>query len=162
MVIYPSTVEMLTPGLIILHIAAGYMCIYIFRLLFKVYEQIWRYAGSEEYIRLLVSDGLACIAFVAICFIFPHGITVVRAISLVASDLLACMAVRLLYQLAYQKRVSNSGIGKIFFKILNALTGINFEEEHSENTNKIRVAIVGAGRRTITESKGDLYTGLLC
>lgn len=40
MVIYPSTIEKLPSELVILHIIAGYVCVYAFRLLTKVYEQI--------------------------------------------------------------------------------------------------------------------------
>lgn len=119
------------------------MC-FISRIVFKVYEQIWRYAGPIEYIRLLVSDAIACVAFIIARTFLPHRITFVRAVALIMMDLLWCIAIRLIYQLVYQKRTSNNWMEKTALSLLRGLTGITFADEKLER-NRIKVAIIGAG-----------------
>ena len=58
LVIYPSGLTKLTGNTVMLHIAMAMGCIFLCRLLFRVYRQIWRYAGSTEYMRLMASDFL--------------------------------------------------------------------------------------------------------
>ena len=144
LVIYPSSIYRLTVGLVIAHIIVGFICIFASRIVFKIYEQIWRYAGPNEYIRLLVSDGIACIAFVIACTFLPHRISFVRAVSLIMMNLLWSIAVRLIYQLIYQKRTSENRVEKTALRLLHVLTGTTFADEKIE-PNRIKIAIVGAG-----------------
>ena len=144
LVIYPSSIDHLTTGLVVAHIVVGFLCVFISRIIFKIYEQIWRYAGPKEYIRLLVSDAIACLAFVAVRTFFPHRITFVRAVSLIMMNLLWCIAMRLIYQLIYQKRTSNNWMERAALAVLRGLTGSTFADEKPER-NRIKVAIIGAG-----------------
>ncbi len=144
LVIYPSSIDRLTSGLIVIHIIIGYVCVFVARLFCKVYEYIWRYAGPKEYIRMIIADGIACLAFVVIRMLLPHRITFVRTVALVMMSLLGCIAIRLFYQLIYQKRTSNSLFEKVSLKLLNVLTGTAFSDE-APVRNRIRVAIIGAG-----------------
>lgn len=144
LIIYPSSIDNLSVQLVFAHVVIGFTCVFLLRFVFKVYEQIWRYAGPKEYIRLLLSDGIACVAFVVARGFLPHKITFVRAVSLIMMNLLWCIAVRLVYQLIYQKRSSNNIVEKIALGLLRGLTGSAFADEKSER-NRIKVAIVGAG-----------------
>ena len=144
LVIYPSSIDNLTSGLVVAHIVIGFFCVFISRIVFKIYEQIWRYAGPKEYIRLLISDAIACVAFVIARTFLPHRITFVRAVSLIMMDLLLCMAIRLIYQLVYQKRMSNSWVEKAALGLLRSLTRTTLADEKPER-NRIKVAIIGAG-----------------
>ena len=144
LVIYPSSIDRLTSGLIVIHIIIGYVCVFVARLFCKVYEYIWRYAGPKEYIRMIIADGIACLAFVVIRMLLPHRIPFVRTVALVMMSLLGCIAIRLFYQLIYQKRTSNSLFEKVSLKLLNVLTGTAFSDE-APVRNRIRVAIIGAG-----------------
>ncbi len=122
----------------------GYLCIYIFRLVFKVYEQIWRYAGPTEYIRLILADGLSCIAFLLLRRLAPQTMTFVRAISLFMASLLGCVVIRLMYQWVYLHRSSKSWLERTALTVLRLLTGTTFGEENI-SSNRIKIAIVGAG-----------------
>lgn len=144
LVIYPSSIDHLTSGLVVGHIIVGFLCVFTSRIVFKVYEQIWRYAGPIEYIRLLLSDAIACILFIVARNFFPHRITFVRAVSLIMMDLMACIAIRLIYQLVYQKRTSNNWAEKTALALLRGLTGTTFADEKPER-NRIKIAIIGAG-----------------
>lgn len=144
LVIYPSSIDHLTPILTIIHILLGYICIFCARLVFRAYEQIWRYAGSKEYIRMIIADAIACLVFIAIRMLLPHRITFVRAVALLMMNLLGCITIRLFYQLVYQNRNSNGYFGKIARKILFFMIGSSFGNEAAVRS-RIKVAIVGAG-----------------
>lgn len=144
LIIYPSSIDHLTPGLVVVHIVIGFACILLARFLLKIYEQIWRYAGPVEYIRLLVSDAIACIAFVILRSFLPHKVTFVRAVALIMMNLLSCIAIRLIYQLTYQKRASTYWLERTALYLLKAFTGTSFADEKRER-NRIKIAIIGAG-----------------
>ena len=144
LVIYPASFDSLTPNLIFSYSFVGFLCVFLTRFIFRIYEQIWRYAGPQEYIRLISSDAVACILFLLARVFFPQRITFVRSVSLIMLDLLGCIAFRLMYQMVYQKRTSDSWIEKTALKLLKGLTGTAFADEVPER-NKIKIAIIGAG-----------------
>lgn len=144
LVFYPSTIDKLTPVLILGHATLGLVCLMASRLVFGVYGMIWRYARPFEYINLMVSDALACLVFLLVRPVFPHTTTFVRSIALFMMTLLSCIAVRLLYQGLYQKRSSDSPIEKAGLSALKLITHVSFAEE-KPTSNRIRIAIVGAG-----------------
>lgn len=144
LVIYPSSIDHLTPGLMAIHILLGYICIFCARLILRAYEQIWRYAGSKEYIRMIIADAIACLVFIAIRTFLPHRITFVRAVALLMMNLLGCITIRLFYQLVYQNRNSSGYFGKIARNLLYFMIGSSFGNEVAVRS-RIKVAIVGAG-----------------
>ena len=144
LIIYPRSIDSLTPSLTVIHILLGFATLLIARLLLRIYEQIWRYASPRDYIQLIVADAIACLAFVLLRRFLPHKITFVRAVALFMMNLLGCITIRLFYQLAYQKRTSTSNIEKIALLLIHYLTGTSFKDETVER-NRIKVAIVGAG-----------------
>ena len=145
LVIYPSSFDHLTVEMTAAYIVAGCFCLFIPRFLAKIYEQIWRYAGPTNYMRLLLADFVGCLAFLVVRPFFPVRITLVRAISLFCIDLLICIAVRLLYQWVYQKRLSTGLIERVLTKLLWVGTGISFTGEDAREENRIKIAIIGAG-----------------
>ena len=144
-VVYPSYVDHLTTGLVIAHIALGFVCLAVPRIVRKVYSLIWRYAGPQEYIRLIVADAIGATIFVlGRRLILPHSVTFVRAVSLFTLNLLACVSVRHIYQWIYQRRYSNRWYVKVALYVLKGLTGVSFSDE-TPVSNKIKIAIIGAG-----------------
>ena len=144
LVLYPSHIDKLTPQLAAAHMCAGLVYLLAARFAAKIYERIWRYAGPSEYIRLFLSDAAACLAFLLGRRLFPHSITFVRTIALFMSNLLGCLAIRHVYQWAYQHRTSRSLPARAALAGLRWLTGVSFPAE-AESGNRIRVAIIGAG-----------------
>ena len=101
LVLYPSSLTKLTTGTVLIHTALVTSCIFVCRLTFKVYRQIWRYAGSTEYIRLMAADfcaGWLYYALIMILLPFRARVSFVRAISLVALSLLLTLGIRFLYK----------------------------------------------------------------
>lgn len=144
-ILYPSSVDILDTPMIILHIGAGLFCVYAFRLIFRIYKQIWRYAGPEEYINLIVSDAFACVAFLLMRFLFPVHITFVRSVSLFTLNLLACIAIREAYQWIYQKRNSSDRVENFILTAAKVMPGVTYTKEETISINRIRIAIIGAG-----------------
>ena len=144
LVIYPSNITILTPWQILGHAMIGYAVIFAARMVLRVYEQIWRYAGPKEYIRLIIADALAAVAFLFLREMFSRTLTLVRGVSLFTLNLLACIMARQIYQGVYQNRGSGSRMENTALRMLKVLGGISFAEERP-TTNKIRIAIIGAG-----------------
>ena len=144
LVFYPSTFETLSWQYLLLHAATGFICVFVFRMIFGIYVLIWRYAGPKEYIKLLISDAAASVAFSFIRLLFPEKLMFVRSIALIMLSLLGCIALRLIYQLAYQSRTSRSIIERCALFLIRNLSGSDFADEKKKE-NRIRVAIIGAG-----------------
>lgn len=146
LVIYPSYADQLTATEQIIYIAAGTACIFVSRFLFHIYSRIWRYAGSSDYLWLVVADFVGGFVFVLLRFFMSQGITIVRAISLVCLNLLGAICMRLIYQFAYQNRNQNAKAQRAVLRVLQAITGVEFaREEATPENQKIRIAIIGAG-----------------
>lgn len=143
-VFYPSTKDVLTPENIAWHMMLGYACLVAVRMASKVYMQIWRYAGPTEYMRLLIADGIACLAFLVLRSFFPKTVYFIRILALNTLNLLGCVALRLLYQWVYMHRSSRGKTERAAQVLLKLLTGVTFADEIAAG-NRIKVAIVGAG-----------------
>lgn len=146
-IIYPSTIDRLNTTEQILYIALGGVCVFVLRFVFHIYKRIWRYAGSSDYLWLVVADFIAGVIFVLLREpIMPTGITFVRAVALICLNLLGAICMRLTYQFAYQNRNQTSKGQRRVLSILQAITGVEFSQDEALPENrKIRVAIIGAG-----------------
>ena len=143
--VYPNSNEMMTPGLAVANMALGVLCLAAARLIGQIYKQIWRYAGPTEYIRLMLSDGIACLAFLLLRGMFPHTVTVIRGFAIFALDLLICLIMRMGYQWVYSHRTGTKPLDRFAQRCLHVLTGFNATNEPKKQANPIRVAIIGAG-----------------
>ena len=146
-VLYPTDVDILNTVETISYIVFAAVCIFVSRFGFKIYKRIWRYAGSSDYLWLVVADSLGGLVFIVLReFIAPVKMTFVRAISLVLLNLLGAICMRLVYQFAYQNRNQSAKGQRFVLRILQAVTGVEFtQEEATPENRKIRIAIIGAG-----------------
>ena len=143
------SVSALSPIGVISHILLSFACIFGTRFVCKIYQQIWRYGGIQCYLRLLMADGIAFIINVAIESVLSHlkivePITFVQLLSICSLFLLISLFIRMMYRYIYK-----CGNSKAFrFRLLNWLFKIMTGEKVSPiiNDNKIRIAIIGAGR----------------
>ena len=146
-VLYPTDVDILNTTETISYILFAAVCIFASRFLINIYKRIWRYAGSSDYLWLVVADVLGGLVFIVFReFISPVKMTFVRAISLVLLNLLGAICMRLVYQFAYQNRNQSAKGQRFVLRILQAITGVEFtQEEATPENRKIRIAIIGAG-----------------
>ena len=149
LVIYPSGITPLRFTSKLWHIAVSAASVLLMRGIFRIYHQVWRFGGTPAYIRLIFSDATAgAIYFVIQRFFLPQDITFVRALSIVALNLLGTMSIRLLYQYLYEYSSQVSTFGRILRLFVRIFTGLDIKpsDETVANKRKVRIAIVGAGR----------------
>ena len=146
LVVYPTTIDRLTPVETFANALLGLVCVFVPRLLLGIYQCIWRYAGPGQYIWLMLADTIAAVAFLPMRRLVPGSVSFMRAISLFMLDLLGVILMRLLYQHVYQRRSSRNVLERTALKLLQWFTGVTFPEEHMlSRDQRIKVAIIGAG-----------------
>ena len=124
--------------------------ILIYRLIFKVYNQIWRYGGIQCFIRLLLADGFAFINYylveklLDIPLNIPHA-SFPRILSISCMTLLGSLAMRMTYRYAYKSCKRDNLIGRLMSICLRIFAGKKVLIEKNADRTKTKVAIVGAG-----------------
>ncbi len=125
---FPSGVESLTLVQRLLHGAIMLACVFGCRFVLRVYSRVWRYANASEYLRVVMADFFGGCLYLGINYIvMPWQLTFVRSVSLISLSALATLSARFAYQYLSSRRnrpVAQNGL----------------------DSNKINVAIVGAGR----------------
>lgn len=144
LVLYGGMDKLSTVG-VFQQIALSAVCIFSARLLGKIYGQVWRYGGIQCYIRLLFTDSIAFIVYLGLELLFPvQKITFARLLSLVSLNLLGALALRMMYRYAYKCGNQETTRGKFLSILLHTFSGI--EAGNEKEVQKIKVAIIGAGR----------------
>ena len=127
---------------ILQQVCLSVLCIFVARLIGKVYGQVWRYGGIQCYIRLLFTDSIAFVAYLCLELLLPiQKITFARMLSIVSLNLLGALALRMMYRYAYKCGNRKTTKGKILSALLHMFSGI--EAENEKEVQKIKVAIIG-------------------
>ena len=131
----------------ILHASVSFVCIFAARSIGGVYKRVWRYGGIQSYIRLLITDAVAfwmtCLIELSIPVLSP--IVFSRLLSSACMALLGSLTIRMLYRYAYKYRNENTYLGKFLRLSLYIFANLALDEETTRKSNKIKVAIIGAG-----------------
>ena len=123
----------------------GFVCIFVCRLIGKIYGQIWRYGGIQGYIRLIFSDAIAFILLIILqATLLTERISFDRALSLVCVNLLGAISIRMIYRYAYLYSNNETSKGKFLSKLLYRFSGLTTGTD--KEVQKIKIAIIGAGR----------------
>jgi len=153
LVMYPSSVTKLTSLTLIIQMLLGAVCIFGCRFAGGVYHQIWRFGGSTLYLRLILMDAIAGWMYFAMQNgLLQERITFIRALSIVALNLLATLFIRLGYQFLYEYSNQGTKLAILIRRALAYLVGLQKPAEESApggeaaRRTRINVAIVGAGR----------------
>lgn len=110
-----------------------FVCLFLFRFLFKTYSNIWRYPNTDAYFKMIVSDAFgALLAFVISRFvvnkIFAGSyIGIWHSITVTSLFLLLVLSSRFSYRLLYKKQN-------------------RADKRNTSELKKINVAIAGAGQ----------------
>ena len=130
--------------------ALSFFCVFACRFFGGVYSQIWRYGGIQCYIRLLMSDSIACmINFCAELLLPMQKITPVRLLAICSMNLLGALAMRMMYRYAYKCGGCDGIKGKVLRLLLLVFAGNKMQFESGDakgSMGKIGIAIIGAGR----------------
>ena len=144
LVLYGGMDKLSTTG-ILQQVCLSVLCLFGARLIGNIYGQVWRYGGIQCYIRLLATDSIAFLIYLCLELLLPiPKITFARMLSLISLNLLAALAMRMMYRYAYKCGNQENLRGKILAKLLYMVTGL--ESGCDKEVQKIKVAIIGAGR----------------
>ena len=151
MVLFYVTTKALSWQSVVLHGIVSAVCVFTARYLGKIYQQIWRYGGIQCYIRLLVTDAAAFVAELMVEWSLAHALGVqavsfARLLSLACMNLLAALAMRMVYRYAFKCGKEDTRQGKFLRFLLKVFAGEELTHEMPEAIQKIKIAIIGAGR----------------
>ena len=155
LVLYEGMDKLSTKG-ILQQVCLSVLCIFSVRLIGKIYEQVWRYGGIQCYIRLLFTDSAAFIIYLGLELLLPvQKITFARMLSLVSLNLLGALTLRMMYRYAYKCGNTETIKGKLLSVLLHIFAGI--EAGNGKEVQKIKVAIIGAGRVGVSLAEELLF-----
>ena len=145
--------ERLPLNSILIHTVIGCVCIFAIRIAGGIYFQIWRYGGIQCYIRLLFTDGVAFLVLFAfemmLRFFTPiKQITFTRLLSISCINLLAALAIRMIYRYCFKCGTADTRMGKFLRWLFRLFTGETLIA--TESVRRIKIAIIGAGRVGVT------------
>lgn len=127
--------------------ALYFVCMFLFRIVWRVYTQIWRYGGVQCYIRVIFSDACAFSMFFVIEQIFSiESITVLHTIAFCSVNLLGGLFVRLSYRYVYKFANVSTRYGRFLNLLLKIFAGRKVSRHIVDSPRKIKIAIIGAGR----------------
>ncbi len=139
--------EVLSDQGIILQSLLAFGCIFTARFIGGVYQQIWRYGGIQCYIRLLLVDGCAFVAYVVLEMLLPiEQVSLPRQLSISCTNLLGVLASRMIYRYAYKCGNTSTVRGRFLNVLLRIFAGESVENDKRDEGQKIKIAIIGAGR----------------
>ena len=149
LVIYDGSVKLGYKEVLYQFVLSG-IFILLSRLILKVYNQIWRYGGIQCFIRLLLADGIAFVAYYAVerLLDIPFKITHAsfpRILSISCMTLLGSLAIRMFYRYAYKCCKRDTKLGRLMCLCLKIFAGKKILLDENTYHTKINVAIVGAG-----------------
>ena len=115
------------------------------RFAFNIYRTIWRYGGIQNYMKMMISDGVAFIIYLLFCrFIIPvDRISVVTMVAMSSMILLGSLAIRMTYRYAFKCGNNDTPFGRFLLWMLSTFGGINVTR--FQERRRIKVAILGAG-----------------
>ena len=146
MVLYRGT-DRLPPVEIVKQVALTLVCVFTARFVGNIYRQIWRYGGIQCYIRLLMADALAFVVNMGLEMVLPMAhISFPRVLSVACTNLLGALAIRMMYRYAYKCADSETRYGRFLYLLLRIFAGTRIDIEDRQQTQKIKIAIIGAGR----------------
>ena len=150
LVLYRSS-EHLRWSAILLHSGISFVCVFLARSRGSVYQQIWRYGGIQSYIRLLIADGAAFFAVLAIEFLLPvtahvPRLSFARLLSIACMNLLGALSIRMIYRYAFKYGPEDTPRGHFLRLLLRIFSGEDMVHVNVDTVQKIKIAIIGAGR----------------
>lgn len=130
---------------LIMNLALFCICIFTARLIGNVYKQIWRYGGTQGYVRMIFTEAIGFVAYFLISRMSPvENYAVIRMTAFVTLDLLGVLVTRMMYRYCFKCGTQKTLWGRFLLLLLRVFGGITGKEK-ANDVRKINVAILGAG-----------------
>lgn len=151
MVAFYVTTSALSWQSVLLHAVVSAACVFAARGIGRIYQQIWRYGGIQCYIRLLLTDAAAFIVELLIEWPLAYllnvkAVSFARLLSLACMNLLAALAMRMMYRYAFKCGREDTRMGHFLRWLLRIFAGEDLVHRSVEADQKIKIAIIGAGQ----------------
>ena len=151
MVAFYVTTSALSWQSVLLHAVVSAACVFAARGIGRIYQQIWRYGGIQCYIRLLLTDAAAFIVELLVEWPLAYllnvkAVSFARLLSLACMNLLAALAMRMMYRYALKCGREDTRIGHFLRWLLRIFAGEDLVHRSVEADQKIKIAIIGAGQ----------------
>lgn len=151
MVAFYVTTSALSWQSVLLHGVVSAVCVFAARCIGRIYQQIWRYGGIQCYIRLLLTDAAAFIVELLVewplaCLLNVKAVSFARLLSLACMNLLAALAMRMMYRYAFKCGREDTHMGHFLRWLLRIFAGEDLVHRSVEADQKIKIAIIGAGQ----------------
>ena len=149
LVLYPH--PEFTWALVLQHFILGITCVLVARFFWRVYGQIWRYGGVTSYVRIMVADTCALIAYYLLQRFIYDAVNIKRldfvvTALIIFTNSLISLACRMVYRITYKKLNRTTKFGRFVTKMVNIFGRCNWTiADKGDPVDKIRIAIVGAG-----------------
>lgn len=143
---------------LIINLCLFLVCIFTARIIGKVYNQIWRYGGTQGYVLIIFTEAIGFVVYFLISRITPiENYAVIRMTAFVSLDLLGVLTTRMMYRYCYKSGNNKNAWGKFLLLLLKVFGHIDTANKVDE-ARKINVAILGAGNVGVSlaqELKGN-------
>ena len=151
MVAFYVTTSALSWQSVLLHAVVSAACVFAARGIGRIYQQIWRYGGIQCYIRLLLTDAAAfavelLVEWPLACLLNVKAVSFARLLSLACMNLLAALAMRMMYRYAFKCGREDTRMGHFLRWLLRIFAGEDLVHRSVEADQKIKIAIIGAGQ----------------
>ena len=151
MVAFYVTTSALPWQSVLLHAVVSAACVFAARGIGRIYQQIWRYGGIQCYIRLLLTDAAAFIVELLVEWPLAYllnvkAVSFARLLSLACMNLLAALAMRMMYRYAFKCGREDTRMGHFLRWLLRIFAGEDLVHRSVEADQKIKIAIIGAGQ----------------
>ena len=151
MVAFYVTTSALSWQSVLLHAVVSAACVFAARGIGRIYQQIWRYGGIQCYIRLLLTDAAAFIVELLVEWPLAYllnvkAVSFARLLSLAGMNLLAALAMRMMYRYAFKCGREDTRMGHFLRWLLRIFAGEDLVHRSVEADQKIKIAIIGAGQ----------------
>lgn len=103
------------------HIGLLTMCMLVFQLIFRIYDSLWRYAESREYLVMLLGSALGLGLYNIInLLIHANTVWISQAVTGTLLALLLMLAIRFSYRIYRYRHISRSAEGRSYVAIIGA------------------------------------------
>ena len=144
-VVYQGAGE-LNPTGVLIQSSIALIVIFGARFLGKIYRQIWRYGGIQCYMKLLAADAIAFCTYLIIERALPiQHIAFAKLLAFCCMNTLGALGIRMVYRYAYKCGSQDSVIGSVLRLLLRVFSGGTVMTEPDPDSQKIKIAIIGAG-----------------
>ncbi len=151
LLLYLAEIEILSRKGFFIHVGLSLACVFLIRVLGRIYQQIWRYGGIQCYIRLLLTDFIAFLLNLVLEKSLPiEHISFFALLATLCVNLLCALAIRMVYRYAYKCGNAETPVGRFLNGLLRVFAGVKKEVEPQNNALKIKIAIIGAGRSGVS------------